>query len=129
MKVHHIGYYVDNINNAIENFLDLGWEITGESKFDKNRKVKIVFLKMGGNCIELIEPLEGCKTFTKNMRKLGNFPYHICYQVDDIAKAGNELVKKGYTVLRECEEAPALDGGKVLFLYSLGTGQIELVEF
>lgn len=48
MKVHHIGYYVDNINNAIENFLDLGWEITGESKFDKNRKVKIVFLKMGG---------------------------------------------------------------------------------
>lgn len=128
MKVHHIGYYVENILEAMDSFLALGYEVSCLPVLDEGRKVCIAFLSLGECCVELIEPLEDCKLFPRKMRKIGTMPYHICYETDDITTSLQELQNKGYVLLRDIEPAPALDGCKVAFLYSTGTGQIELVE-
>lgn len=128
MKVHHIGYYVENMLDSIDGFLALGYEVSRLPLLDEGRNVRIAFLNLGNCCVELIEPLDECDLFSKKMRKIGTTPYHICYETNDIDASLQELQNKGYVLVRDVESAPALDGCKVAFLYSIGTGQIELVE-
>lgn len=129
MRLHHIGYYVHDMQVAIADFANLGYELIQPPVYDELRKINIAFCTLGkNNCVELVEAAEGCKLFSNAAKRIGSAPYHICYEVDDIEKAATELSKKGFIIFRESQPAPALGGRNVIFLYGEGTGQIELVE-
>ena len=50
MQIHHVGYLVKNIEDSIQDFQKLGYEMSSPRFFDESRKIFIQFMrgKMGG---------------------------------------------------------------------------------
>ena len=128
LKVHHIGYAVADIEKAQRSFEALGYTAAGPVKDDQIRNVKIVFMKKDAIDVELVAPNGEPNPVDGILKKNGSAPYHICYETNDMQKDILELKKSGYMIIKKPEEAPAIDGGRVAFLYSAAAGMIELVE-
>ena len=127
MKVHHIGYAVNSIESAFEQFKLLGF--TKESfQIDESRKVSIAFIRNGDTLVELIEPCGEGSPVEELLKKSGPAPYHICYCAECIDDVLPELKKAGWAVISKKAEAPAISGAPVVFLYNKEAGLIELVE-
>jgi len=78
--------------------------------------------------IELIEPNESDNPIESILKKVGSSPYHICYESEDIENDARLLKEKGFRVISDVSEAPALGNKNVCFLYSKDIGIIELVQ-
>lgn len=129
MKVHHIGYAVKDIEAAIETFERLGYETKSGGVCEDNiRSVKICFMQNGNECIELVAP-NGEKTPVDGVLKLnGATPYHVCYEVQNMDGAIENLKKQKFIVMQKPAVAPAIQNCNVAFLYNKDIGMIELVE-
>ncbi len=90
MKLDHIGYITDQMDDTKEGFVRLGY--VPESVVDfAAHKCKICFLhKEGETTVELVEPYEDNKSLRK-LLKNGVTPYHVCYEVEDIHKTISEM--------------------------------------
>ena len=128
IKVHHIGYAVKDISKSFEMFLNLGYKVEKPIIEDKKRKVKIAFVKNNGYLIELISPLHNDSPIKNYLDKIGNTPYHICYETDEIDITIAGLRKQRYFVIEKPSEAVALDNQRVAFLYHPNYGLVELLE-
>ena len=140
MKIHHFGYLVNNIDDAVADFQKLGYVVSSSLIFDEKRKIFIQFLEFnptntikneivsGGTRIELITPAQGCELFSKRLRSLGSIPYHICYECQDFKEKILELQAEGFLLIREPQVAPAIENRQVVFMYSNSIGLIELLE-
>lgn len=134
MQIHHVGYLVKNIEDSIQDFQKLGYEMSSPRFFDESRKIFIQFMrgKMGGGRgiidIELIMPAEGCTLFSKRLKNFAPTPYHICYECKNIEEKISTLREAGFILIREPQAAPAFENRRVAFLYSESAGQIELLE-
>ncbi len=128
MKVHHIGYLVKNIQKSIEMFLSMDYRVEREIVFDEYRGIDICFMVKDGYRVELVSPKIPDSVVTKLRKKIGNSPYHICYEVDDIEEKVTFLVNKKFVVWEEPHEAIACDGRKVVFLIHGQIGMIELIQ-
>lgn len=128
MNIHHIGYYVENVEAAKQEFILLGYTTEKDCICDEERKIFVQFLKNGSYRVELVAPAEGCTLFPKSMRKMGTMPYHICYECVDMEKTVDEWQGKGLSLVRPPSPAPALGGRRVAFLYSDVIGLIEMKE-
>ena len=130
MNIHHLGYAVRDIQKASVVFSELGFHVSSEECFDEFRKVKILFMKNGNMTIELVAPASPNSPVTQLLKREGPTPYHICYETQDVNATILELKKKGFIQLqKDVEIAPAIPGGKVIFLTSLSSGLIELLTF
>ena len=128
MKIHHVGYLVKKIEKAKNAFLDLGYEIKQDVVYDDFRQVDICFMEKDGYVVELVSPTSKDSVVADLMKKVGNSPYHICYQVADIDAKIQELLDMRYVICSEKHEAVAIDGKNVCFLIHPFLGMIELVE-
>jgi len=128
MKVHHIGYAVRSIEGAVRQFEILGFRCEGKIVLDNSRKVRILFMTDDTHRIELIEPNESDNPIESILKKVGSSPYHICYESEDIENDARLLKEKGFRVISDVSEAPALGNKNVCFLYSKDIGIIELVQ-
>lgn len=131
MKIHHVGYYVTDIDEARADFQKLGYEIASPCVLDKDRNVFIQFLypenNLGALQIELIAAAEGCKLFGR-LKKIGSTPYHICYECSNLEQAISDLKDDNFVLVREPQTAIAIDNRRVAFMYSGAVGLIELLE-
>ena len=128
MKIHHIGYLVKKLEKAQKQFETLGFMPMGENVYDEIRGIDILFMKNGDVVIELVCPVDEQSQVSGLVKRLGNSPYHICYETEDIERAVEELSGSGYVVVNPPKVAPAIDGRRVAFLMSASVGLIELVE-
>jgi len=130
MKVHHIGYLVQNIDAAINNFKKQGWQITREKIFDEAREIFVCFMENSGVIIELVQPSEDCRLFTKLQKRIGNAPYHICYLSGetDFEKLISNLQEQGNFLVRPPQNAVALENRKVVFFMNEFTGLFEVID-
>lgn len=131
-KIHHIGYAVPDLEKALKEFSSLGWEAYGEKVDDESRRVRIAFMEKDSYRVELVAPMSSESPVRKMLAKGSGAPYHICYQVEDLASAEAELKAQGFIVFKKAAVAPAIQGGGgqafVEFMYSKQNGIIELVE-
>ncbi len=129
MKIHHIGYAVKNIEKSIEVFKRLEYDI-GEITRDDLRKVNICFVEKDGYVVELISPIDKNEESVVDgvLKKSGNGPYHICYIVSNMEDGIRELKEKKFKPIIMPQEACAIDGKKVCFLFNKDIGLIEIVE-
>ena len=130
LKIHHIGYLVKKIENAIKTFEDLGFVVEKPSKIDSIRNVSIAFLIKDGYRIELVSPISEESVVYNLLKKYKNSPYHICYESD---KGNFEhdiefLLKQGYMAIDDPTPAPCIDGRQVIFFINSNLGMIELLE-
>lgn len=128
MKVHHIGYLVKDINNAVKEFQALDYKIHSEISYDIYRDIDICFMK-NGYLTELISPKSEKSIVYNLLKKIGNSPYHICYTSDNIEQDIADLIKKGYIVINDFCPAPCIgQEASVIFLYNKFIGIIELLK-
>lgn len=128
MKIHHIGYLVNNMQKSIEQFFSLGFEIERETMLDELRKVEIAFLINDGYRIELVSPIDKDSDVGELYKKYKDAPYHICYLSNNYKRDIDSLINEGYIVMNESKVAPALDGKEVIFLYKRNIGIIEIID-
>ncbi len=128
MKVHHIGYFVKNIEKGKRSFIDLGYEVEQDVVRDEYRGIDIAFLVKDGYRVELVSPYTEESVVYDLRKRMGNSPYHICYEVADLDAAIGELQAQRFVVTQEPHEAVAIDGKRVCFLIHGQIGIIELVE-
>lgn len=128
MKVHHIGYLVEDMAAAEKDFLALGFAVEKGAVYDEYRQVDIAFLIKDGVRVELVAPRPDCKLFKSLKKRIGNAPYHICYASDSYARDAASLTQRGYTLIADLMPAPALDNSRVAFFYSASSGMLELIE-
>ena len=126
-KIHHIGYLVKNINKSVEAFKILGYEIVADI-YDMERKADLCVMKRDYTQVELVQPSSESDIYPL-LKKYNNTIYHICYEVDDIDSAVEELKKSGFLLFRGRQKAPALsESSEVVFLMHSHMGIIELVQ-
>ncbi|WP_295067022.1 VOC family protein [Ruminococcus sp.] len=135
MKVDHIGYLCKDIKKSIELFLALGYEQESEVYEDnvsdgdsKPRNVYICFLRNEGTRIELVSPIDEASDVYSTLKRQGEGPYHVCYQVQNLEDSIQELKTSGWMVLKRPAKAMAFRYRQVAFLFKTGAGTIELVE-
>lgn len=128
LKMDHIGYAVRDIEKSAALYVSAGWNLSPIYE-ELVQHAKIAFLtKPGMNTIELVSPLVGDSPVDNILRKQGVAPYHICYVVEDIMQAVEDLYEEGFKPLFMPVESNAMDNRKICYLYHLDVGYIELVE-
>jgi len=128
MKVHHIGYAVKNISEALTAFKELGFTIEKSGYLDEKRKVWIALLLNGSYRIELISPATEGSPIDTILEKVGPGCYHLCYQSTNIKSDILKLRAASFKVLLDIDDAPALGNAKVAFLFNRKIGLVELVQ-
>ena len=128
LEIDHIGYAVRDIQITASYYRKAGW--TMSEIFEENvQHARIAFLKKAGMVtIELVAPLEGKSPVDNVLNNSGVSPYHICYVVDDIMQAVEELYEEGFKPLFMPVESVAMENRKICYLYHLDVGTIELVS-
>ena len=130
MEIDHIGYAVKNIKKALPAFQALGFEFA-EEICDDLRKINLCFGQKDGYVIELVSPAyKGVPSPVDDvLKKNGATPYQFCYrttqQLDDEIKA---LEASGFKVLIPPMSATAFGDKRVVFMYHIAVGLIEIVE-
>ena len=115
MRINHIGYLVKRIDKAIDAFQKLGYEIIQDVCNDEYRKVSICFLKKEDYVIELVSASSKDSVVYNLQKKIGNSPYHICYETNDYENDKNNLLKNNYILCSDSHEAIAFQNKKVSF--------------
>lgn len=130
MKLHHIGYVVENIENAAMHFGALGYKIVSEPVNDDIQRCRICFIGRADEpLIELVEPFDTNKSLHKMLAKRGNAPYHMCYEVEDVEKLFNQLAEKeDWMPLFRPVEAAAFDNRLIMYFYNAQVGYVEFVN-
>lgn len=129
-SINHIGYAVRDIQKTAQYYLDAGWQLS--TIFEEEiQQSKIAFLtKESFPKIELVAPLNAGSPSPVDtyLQKIGCGTYHVCYDVDDIERAVEDLYDEGFKPLFEPVESVAMEGHKICYLYHLHVGLIELVS-
>ena len=127
MRVDHIGYAVKDIEKAKKSMEALGYEFDATVE-DKDRNVRIAFGELDGYRVELVAPMGESSPVDMQLSKIGPTPYHICYKSEDIEADIERLKKSRFKVTVPLVPAIAFNNKKVVFMYSLSVGLIEIVE-
>lgn len=130
MKLHHIGYVIEKIEETQQNFEALGYRLMQEPMNDDIQKCRIAFIALESEpMIELVEPYENNKSLRKMLTQRGNAPYHMCYEVEDVEALFDELSEKdGWMPLFRPVEATALGNRLITYFYNAQIGYVEFVN-
>ena len=128
MRIHHVGYAVKCMEASRKIFAELGYVEESEVISDPVRKVEILFLAKDGYRIELIAPSDESCAVQNLLTKVGDTPYHFCYEVSDLPGQMEKMASQKFVVADPPSPAIAMDGRQVAFLYKAGVGLVELVE-
>jgi len=125
MVFNHTGVAVRNMKNAIQKIKSImPIKQVGEIVHDLNQNADLCMITLeDGSRIELVSGpvVEGY------IKKVGNTPYHHCYEVKNIDNAIEKMTVGGSKLVSAPKEAVLFDNRKVAFL-STSIGLIELVE-
>lgn len=128
MSIDHIGYAVRDIAETAAPYIVAGWELS-EVYNEEVQHAKIAFLrKEGMTTIELVSPLEGDSPVDKFLANGGVQPYHICYVVEDMWGALEDLHQEGFMPLFMPVASVAMCNKQICYLYNKSVGLIEIVE-
>ena len=116
-RINHIGIGVRDIEQATK----LWTEVFGvEAKpLVTEVDMKIVMLPLGDVLVELVAPIGDKGVMAKFLEKRGEGIHHVCFEVDNIYSAMEELAAKGIEVVdKEPREGAE---GKIAFLHPKST--------
>lgn len=129
MKLHHIGFISHDISNTFRIFSEIcGAKKISEPFLDKKQQVNEILVEIGGEVLQLFEPISETSPAYNFLRKRGEGLHHLCYEVPDIEGAVEQFRAKGVQVI--FEPFKAFEGRRAAFISPFDTGNllIELVE-
>ncbi len=126
--VNHTGIAVKNLDEAIKVYTEaLGAEL-GEIHNAPEAGMRAAMVSVGGDLLELIEPVGTGGVIARFIESRGEGIHHICVEVDDIRKTLASLSEKGVRLI-DTEPRQGIEG-LVAFIHprSMNGVLIELVE-
>jgi len=98
VRLHHMGYVVQDIEPAIQGFersLQAQWD--NRISDDPNQKVRVAFLttRPGDAQIELVQPVGEDSPVHRFLREKGGGLHHACYMVPDLERQITEMRSRG----------------------------------
>jgi len=117
-RLNHVAIVVPDLQAAANTYRDTLGATVSEPVDLPEHGVTTVFVELPNTKIELLHPLGEdspiARFLTKN--KHGGM-HHLCYEVDDIYAARDQLIEAGATVLGDGEPKPGAHDKPVLFLH------------
>ena len=117
-RLNHVAIAVPDLAAATAVYRDtLGATVT-EPVAQPDHGVTVVFVELPNTKIELIEPLDDTSPIAGFLeRNKAGGVHHICYEVEDIIAARDQLKETGAKVLGDGEPRIGAHGKPVLFLH------------
>jgi methylmalonyl-CoA/ethylmalonyl-CoA epimerase len=117
-RLNHVAIAVKDIAAAARTYREtLGAEVSEPEEFPEHG-VRVVFITLPNTKIELLEPLGADSPIARFLeRNPDGGIHHICYEVDDIRAASDQLRRTGARVLGSGEPKIGAHGKPVLFLH------------
>lgn len=117
-NLNHVAIVVPDLAAAAAIYRDtLGARVSAPMPLPEHG-VTTVFVELPNTKIELLEPLGEASPVAKFLAKhaTGGM-HHLCYEVDDILAARDQLIARGARVLGDGEPKNGAHGKPVLFLH------------
>lgn len=117
-RLNHVAIAVPDLKAAAEKYKSvLGAKVT-EPQTLPEHGVTVVFVEVGNTKTELLEPLgDGSPIAAFLANNPSGGMHHMCYEVDDIIVARDQLRAKNIRVLGDGEPKIGAHGKPVLFLH------------
>ncbi len=117
-KLNHVAIAVPDLEGAVKQYRDTLGANVSEAVNLPDHGVTTVFVNLPNTKIELLLPLGENSPISKFLEKNpSGGMHHICYEVDNIYAARDQLVKEGARVLGSGEPKIGAHGKPVLFLH------------
>ncbi len=131
-KLNHVGVATPSIEEAVKVYRDLlGATSIGEKFSMPEQGVWVCFVNLPNSQIELIEPF-GAESPIHNFlaKNPAGGQHHICFEVDDLIAARDDLRSKGATILGTGEPRIGAHGVPIIFVHprNMGGVLVELME-
>ena len=119
VRISHVGIAVNSVRAAGNVFEALGLPLHEMEKVDE-QKVQVAMHPVGESRIELLEPTDAESPIAKFLDKRGEGIHHLCFEVEDLEAALQELKSRG---IRLIDESPRQGAGgcKVAFVHPAAT--------
>ena len=114
-KIDHIGIAVKNLEEAMITYQKLGF-IVSDIEEIPSQKVKVAFIEIGENKIELLEPLSNESPISKFIEKQGQGIHHLAIEVEDVMKEIEFLKNAGVNLIYQTPRIGA-HGIKMTFIH------------
>lgn len=117
-RLNHVAIAVKDIAASSKLYREtLGAKVSGPTP-QPDHGVTVVFIELPNTKIELLEPLGADSPIAKFLEKNPDGGmHHLCYEVDDIIAARDQLKAKGARVIGNGEPKIGAHGKPVLFLH------------
>jgi methylmalonyl-CoA/ethylmalonyl-CoA epimerase len=117
-KLNHVAIVVPDLAKATATYRDsLGATVSAPQELPEHG-VTVVFVELPNTKVELLEPLGESSPVAKFLeRNADGGMHHICYDVEDIIAARDQLIATGARVLGSGEPKIGAHGKPVLFLH------------
>ncbi|MGE0659443.1 MAG: methylmalonyl-CoA epimerase [Reyranellaceae bacterium] len=118
-RINHIGIATPSVEKTAAMYRDLfGATKVGKPFVMEAQGVRVLFVDLPNSQLELIEPHGEKSPLTNFLQKNpAGGQHHVCFEVDDIIVARDELVAKGATVLNNGEPRIGAHGTPVIFVH------------
>lgn len=131
-RLNHVGVATPDIAASAAMYRDLfgATRITGTRTLPE-QGVHVAFVSLPNSEIELIQPIDDTSPIAGFLAKNpAGGQHHVCFEVDDILAARDELVGRGAQVIGSGEPRIGAHGTPILFLHPKTTGGVlvELME-
>jgi methylmalonyl-CoA/ethylmalonyl-CoA epimerase len=117
-RLNHVAIAVPDLGAAAEQYRGTLGAKVGDPQPEPDHGVTVVFIELPNTKIELLHPLGADSPINGFLEKnpSGGI-HHICYEVDDILAARDQLKESGARVLGTGEPKIGAHGKPVLFLH------------
>tara|TARA_B100001142_G_C13848171_1_gene467115 strand:+ start:156 stop:560 length:405 start_codon:yes stop_codon:yes gene_type:complete len=117
-RLNHVAIAVPDLEVATATYRDtLGATVSAQIA-EPDHGVTVVFVKLPNTKIELLHPLGENSPIAAFLDKNpSGGMHHVCYEVDDIIKARDQMKSEGARVLGDGEPKIGAHGKPVLFLH------------
>ena len=117
-RLNHVAIAVPDLDAAVKNYRDtLGAKVSAPIDLP-DHGVTTVFVELPNTKLELLLPLgENSPIAGFLQRNSSGAVHHLCYEVDDIIAARDQLIAEGARVLGDGEPKIVAHGKPVLFLH------------
>lgn len=117
-RLNHVAIAVPDLAAASATYKDTLGAVVSEPQALPEHGVTVVFVELPNTKIELLEPLGENSPIAKFLEKNAQGGmHHICYEVEDIIAARDQLQATGARVLGDGEPKIGAHGKPVLFLH------------
>jgi len=131
MRLHHIGFVLNSIQNSAESFArSFGATWDGDIIFDPLQNVRVAFFQGAhahDSLIELVEPGGPDSPVFRFLNEGGGL-HHLCYEVEDLEHHLRFCKSVGILVIRQPVPAVAFGGRRIAWAISRQKLLVEFLE-